>query len=119
MLVSEEKIRIMHCDNGSEFQGNFEKICETLGILQVYSRPHTPKDNAMLERFNKTIQEEWLADLVQGLDDIKEANRDLTFWLIFYNSQRPHQALDYKTPLQYAHDTFFKSLPMWPASTNL
>lgn len=118
LFVSDNKIRIMHSDNGSEFAGNFEKICETLGILQVYSRAHTPKDNAMLERFNKTIQEEWLADLVQGLDDINEANRDLVSWLIFYNSQRPHQALDYKTPLQYAHDTFFSSLPMWPASTS-
>lgn len=118
LYVSENKIRIMHSDNGSEFQGNFEKICKTLGILQVYSRVRTPKDNAMLERFNRTIQEEWLALCEQGLDDLKQANDLLTDWLIFYNTKRPHQALDYKTPLKYAEDTFFNLLPMYPASTN-
>lgn len=117
LIVSDNKIRIMHSDNGSEFKGDFEKICKTLGILQIYSRAYTPKDNAMLERFNRTIQEEWLSQLAQGLDDMERANDALLDWLIFYNSQRPHQALDYKTPLQYAHDTYFKVLPMWPAST--
>lgn len=115
--VTGEKIRIMHSDNGSEFAGNFQKACQTLGILQVYSRAYTPKDNAVLERFNRTIQEEWLEQSTVGLDDINEANNDLLTWLIYYNSIRPHQALDYKTPLQYAQDNFFKVLPMWSAST--
>ncbi len=117
LVVSGNKIQIMHSDNGSEFRGNFEKICKTLGILQIYSRAYTPKDNALLERFNRTIQEEWLSQCEQGLDDIQIANQELTEWLIFYNNQRPHQALDFKTPLKYAEDTFFKLLPMYPAST--
>jgi transposase InsO family protein/transposase-like protein len=117
LYVSDNKIRIMHSDNGSEFKGNFEKICNTLGILQAYSRVRTPKDNAILERFNRTIQEEWLALCEHGLDDLDLANQLLTDWLSFYNTKRPHQALDYKTPLQYAEDTFFKLLPMYPAST--
>jgi len=118
LYVSDNKVRIMHSDNGSEFQGNFEKICKTLGILQVYSRVRTPKDNALLERFNRTVQEEWLALCEQGLDDLQVANNLLTEWIIFYNTKRPHQALDFKTPLKYAEDTFFKLLPMYPASTN-
>ena len=118
MYLAQGKINIMHQDNGSEFQGAFEKACQTLGILQIYSRPHTPKDNPSLERFNNTIQYEWLEYSKTGLDDIQEANKDLTNWLIKYNSYRPHQALDYKTPLEYAQDTFFKVLPMWSARTN-
>jgi transposase InsO family protein/transposase-like protein len=117
IYLAQGKINIMHQDNGSEFQGAFERACETLGILQIYSRPHTPKDNPSLEKFNDTIQREWLSLSVVGLDDITEANKDLTRWLIKYNSYRPHQALDYKTPLEYAQDTFFKVLPMWSAST--
>lgn len=115
--VTGKKIRIMHSDNGSEFQGAFQKACQTLGILQVYSRAYTPKDNAVLERFNRTIQEEWLEQSEVGLDDIQKANNDLLTWLIHYNSIRPHQALDYRTPLQYAQETFFKVLPKWSAST--
>ena len=118
MYLSNGKINIMHQDNGSEFQGAFERACETLGILQIYSRPHTPKDNPCLEKFNDTIQKEWLALSVVGLDDISEGNKDLNKWLIKYNSYRPHQALDYKTPLEYAQETFFKVLPMWSARTN-
>ena len=115
--VTGEKIRIMHSDNGSEFAGAFQKACQTLGILQVYSRAYTPRDNAVLERFNRTIQEEWLEQSEVGLDDISQTNNDLLTWLIHYNAVRPHQALDYKTPLQYAQDNFFKVLPMWSAST--
>jgi len=70
MYLTEGKINIMHQDNGSEFQGAFEKACETLGILQIYSRPHTPKDNPALEEFNGTIQREWLALSEVGLDNI-------------------------------------------------
>ncbi len=118
MYLTEENVNIMHQDNGSEFQGAFERACKTLGILQIYSRPHTPKDNPALERFNNTIQYEWLEYSETGLDDIPEANKDLTKWLIKYNSYRPHQALDYKTPLEYAQETFFQVLPMWSARTN-
>lgn len=117
MYLADGKINIMHQDNGSEFQGAFERACDTLRILQVYSRPYTPKDNPVLEKFNDTIQREWLALSVIGLDDIEEGNLDLTKWLIKYNSYRPHQALDYKTPLEYAQENFFKVLPMWSART--
>lgn len=117
MYLVEGKVDIMHQDNGSEFQGEFEKACRTLGIIQVYSRPRTPKDNPSLEKFNDTVQREWLRLSEMGLDDIEEANNDLTNWLVKYNSYRPHQALDYKTPLEYAQEHFFQVSPMWSAST--
>ena len=117
LIVTDTKIAAIHTDNGSEFAGLFEEACRKLQIQQIYSRARTPKDNAALERFNRTIQEEWLEQSVQGLDDLEKANQDLTEWLIHYNAERPHQALDYQTPLEYAHEHFFKVLPMWPAST--
>lgn len=117
ILLSNGTISLIHSDNGSEFDGGFKQACEKLKIHQIYSRAYTPKDNALLERFNRTIQEEWLEFSVQGLDDIQFTNNELTDWLVFYNNVRPHQALDYKTPLQYAQDNFFKVLPMWSAST--
>lgn len=117
MYLVEGKIKIMHSDNGSEFAGLFEQTCKELAIQQIYSRPHTPKDNPVLERFNNTIQYEWLKYSEVGLDDIPDANTDLTHWLIKYNSYRPHASLDYKTPLEYAQCRFFKVLPMWSART--
>lgn len=120
MYLVEGKVDLMHSDNGSEFKGDFERACEKLNLLQIYSRPYTPKDNPALERFNRTIQEEWLDFSEVGLDEILEANLDLTTWLVKYNSYRPHEALDLDTPLEYAHKNFFnKVLPMWPAYTSL
>ncbi|MBN1133760.1 MAG: transposase [Methanosarcinaceae archaeon] len=51
-----------------------------------------------------------------GLDDITKANLDLTNWLVTYNNVRPHQSLDYMTPLAYATKRF-KVSPMWSSST--
>jgi len=119
MYLTDGRIQVMHQDNGSEFKGVFEESCQKMGISQVYSRPYTPKDNATLERFNRTIQEEWLDLSEVGLDDIREANENLTLWLVKYNSFRPHQALDYQTPLEYAHNQFPELLPMYPAHTSI
>lgn len=117
MYLAEGKVEIVHSDNGSEFEGEFEKACRKLNIARIYSRVKTPKDNPALENFNGTIQKEWLALSEVGLDDIEEANKDLTKWLVKFNSYRPHEALDYLTPLEYAQEHFFKKLPMWSAST--
>lgn len=117
VYLTDGKVTIMHSDNGAEFAGNFEKACGNLGIVQVYSRPHTPKDNSALERFNRTIQEEWLDLSKVGLESVAEANEDLTLWLLKYNSLRPHQALDYLTPLEYAQKNYFQVSPMWSANT--
>ncbi|MCL4354698.1 integrase core domain-containing protein [Patescibacteria group bacterium] len=99
--LTEGEIINLHYDNGSEFQKDFEKACHELSLPQWYSRVRTPKDNAVLERFNRTIQEEFVEMIDVGLEDIRELNQRLTEWLIEYNSIRPHQALDYQTPLGY------------------
>jgi len=117
VYLSQGDISVIHSDNGSEFAGEFERAVKDLHLFQVYSRVRTPNDNPSVERFNRTIREEWLAMSEVGLDDIKEANHDLTEWLVEYNSIRPHQTLDYQTPIEYAHHKYFKVLPMYPAST--
>lgn len=117
LYLSGGDISIIHSDNGSEFEKDFVDTCKQLKIQQIYSRVRTPKDNPCLERFNWTLQDEWLSLSEVGLDEIKEANLDLTDWLIEYNNERPHQSLDYLTPLEYANQNYFKVLPMTPART--
>lgn len=91
----------LHHDNGSEFMKDFIKACHELSLPQWYSRVRTPTDNPVLERFNRTIQEEFVEMIDIGLEDVKEFNLRLTDWLIEYNNIRPHEALDYLTPLEY------------------
>lgn len=103
--------RVGH-DNGSEFEKYFKALCIQLGITQYYSRVRTPKDNPNNERFNQTLKHEFL-DLGNFTPDVDEMNRRLTEWLIEYNFKRPHETLNYETPLQ-----FVKELPMYSSWTN-
>ena len=116
--LTEGEMINLHHDNGSEFEKDFKKACQELSLPQWYSRPHTPKDNPVLERFNRTIQEEFVEMIDIGLEDVKEFNLRLTDWLIEYNNVRPHEALDYLTPLEYI-DTYLSNrvLPMSSSRT--
>jgi len=109
------KIENIQTDNGSEFHKYFDQACGQLKIQHYFSRNHTPKDNAVNERFNKTLQEEFIA-LGNMTDDIKCFNQKLTEWLIHYKFQRPHQSLDYMSPINFSYK-YHKVLPMYPSST--
>lgn len=93
--------RVGH-DNGTEFEKYFKGACQKLGIKQYYSRVRTPKDNPNNERFNRTLQEEFIA-LGNYHSDPAVFNQKLTEWLIEYNFRRPHQALGYQTPIKASH----------------
>jgi len=48
--------------------------------------------------------------------DLNIFNQRLTEWLIEYNFERPHQSLDYLTPIEFTQK-YTKVLPMWSSST--
>jgi transposase InsO family protein len=115
LVLTEGRLPCLHSDNGGEFAGHFAKACQQLGIQRFFSRVRHPTDNPRLERFNWTLQHEWLDLSDVGLDLLDQANQDLTDWLIHYNAFRPHQALAYLSPLDYA--SAHQVLPISPAST--
>jgi len=109
------KIENIQTDNGSEFAKYFVRAAESLHLAHYHSRIRTPKDNAFDERFNRTLREEFI-DLGHLTDDCAIFNRELTEWLIEYNLHRPHQSLQYLTPIGF-HNQYQKVLPMYPSST--
>ncbi|ORU89495.1 MAG: hypothetical protein A6F71_00590 [Cycloclasticus sp. symbiont of Poecilosclerida sp. M] len=58
--------------------------------------------NAVCERFNRTIQEQFV-DYHEELlfTDLVAFNEKLADWLVKHNSIRPHKGLELKTPMQY------------------
>ncbi len=102
-------------DNGSEFQGAFALACQKARIPQYHSRPHTPKDNAVNERFNRTLQEEFL-NLGNMTLDVNHFNHNLTEWLVEYNFRRPHATLGYVSPINFIYK-HHRLLPMTPSDT--
>ena len=95
------KIFNVQHDNDSCFEKEFKKTCQELGIHQYYNRPKTPKDNSVNERFNRILKEEFLA-LGNFHPDPEVFNLRLGNWLEEFNFRRPHQALGYKTPIEFA-----------------
>jgi len=53
-----------------------------------------------MERFNETLEYEWLYNCNLSLDP-EELNPRLTEWIIDYNFNRPHQSLAYLIPAEY------------------
>jgi transposase InsO family protein len=118
----DQPIENLQTDNGSEFAWEFERATAKLGIQRYFSRVKTPRDNPEIERFNETLEYEWLYNFNLSLDP-EELNHRLTEWLIEYNFNRPHQSLAYLTPVEYIEKALVKTrspvLPMWSASTSL
>ncbi|MBI5456743.1 transposase [Candidatus Kaiserbacteria bacterium] len=103
-------------DNGSEFHKHFQATVTQLGLGDYWSRVKTPTDNPINERFNRTLQEEFIA-LGHLTDDTERFNHELTNWLIEYTFVRPHQSLGYETPWQY-YSKAAKVSPMYSSRTS-
>lgn len=111
----DEKVEHVHTDNGSEFQKHFDNALRALSLTHWWSRPRTPKDNPSNERFNRTLREEFLSWGNFHPDPVV-FNKKLTEWLVEYNAIRPHETLNYLTPLSFAERTMGLST-MWSSCT--
>lgn len=86
--------RMLQSDHGPEFGKWFVSNIEK---KHRYTRIGKPNDNAHIERFNRTIQEECL-DKVPN--DVSEINCVLKKYLQYYNYERVHGGINYLTPMQ-------------------
>ena len=75
----------------------FQETAAGLGIRLKRTRPYRPQTNAKVERFNRTLLEEWAYRRPYRSND--ERRRAFRRWLRSYNHQRPHTSLDGLTPM--------------------
>lgn len=87
---------MIHTDNGSEFSSWFTHGCWRMGMKHRHGRVRKSNDQAHVERFNRTVQEECLDLVVHKLSSFKKA---LPEYLNYYNSERSHMGIGFKTPL--------------------
>ena len=93
-------------DNGSEFMKHFDAEVRRLHKTHWHTYPRTPKMNAHAERFNRTIQEEYIDYHEPELLDPQRFNIGLMRHLLWHNTERPHWGLKLKPPVQYIQDTY-------------
>jgi transposase InsO family protein len=95
-------IESIQTDNGSEFAGEFEMECRKMGFAHFHIYPRCPKMNGCVERFNRTLHEEFIRFNRHLLrDDLSGFNEKLMDYLVWYNGERPHWSLNFKTPMEY------------------
>jgi transposase InsO family protein len=104
--VAPVSITHVQTDNGSEFACHFETTLDAYGITHFHTYPRSPKQNAEIERFNRTLWEAFARYRKTTLaHDLTTFNRELMDWLLWYNTRRPHQALGQVPPLRYIVST--------------
>jgi len=114
-------IKRIQTDNGSEFDNLFREYAEEQNIVHFHNYPRCPKMNAVVERFNRTIQEDfidWNREMM--IEKINGFNEKLIEWLLWYNTERPHQTLRQIPPMQYIINSLIlapeKSKMMWTST---
>ena len=98
------KVQIKHVqtDNGLEYHRYFDQYLTEQNIKHYWNYPRSPKSNAFIERFNRTIEDECIDWNLKNLKHLKcsEFNQILAKYLYFYNYIRPHHSLQMMTPMQ-------------------
>ena len=100
------KITRVQTDNGHEFLKHFIQACQKHNVVHYFNYPRHPQSNAHLERFNRTIQEQFAYWNTDSLDDTDVFNRSLMTYLIWYNTEKVHRGIGKTTPLRYYLDNF-------------
>ena len=93
-------IKSIQVDGGSEFMGEFEEYCEEQGIKLYVLPPRSPKMNGYVERANETCRYEFW-NVYEIPETIEETRKLLKKYERKYNCERPHQSLNYLTPMEY------------------
>mgnify|MGYP001613160288 CR=1 FL=1 len=107
MLVFPFPFAFVLTDNGSEFKKHFSDALKRLHLTHYHTYPKTPKMNAHVERFNRTIQEEFVDYHAGELLNVCAFNNKMIDWLVWYNTERVHYAFgNQMSPVQ-----FMMSLP--------
>ena len=90
-----------HSDRGCQYTSDaYQRTLRTLGIACSMSRTGNCYDNAVMERFFWSLKHEWTNH--ESYADLNDARLSVFKYIeTFYNTERRHQTLDYKTPNQY------------------
>src|SRR5882757_4294007 len=98
-------------DNGKVFTGRFgpggsssevlfDRVCVENGIRHLLTAPRSPTTTGKVERLHKTMRAEFLADADRMFATIGELQAALDGWVVYYNTERPHQSLGMCAPAE-------------------
>jgi putative transposase len=99
------KPKQIRVDNGPEFlAGAFQHWCQVNSVKLHYIQPGKPMQNGYIERFNGSCRKELLDMYV--FESMQEVEQLAWQWMENYNFNRPHKALNFKTPMEVRQEHF-------------
>ncbi len=99
-------LKRVQTDNGAEFAKHFAAYLKEQNIVHFHTYPRSPKMNSHVERFNRTLKEEfsnWHRRLLAY--DLDRFNLELMDWMLWYNTERRHHSLGLVAPMSYIIST--------------
>jgi len=94
--------RQIRTDNGPEFAGRaLDQWCFAQGVEQHFIQPGKPMQNGYIESFNGKFRDECLNE--SWFVSLHDARTTIAAWREHYNQERPHSALGYRTPNEFAN----------------
>lgn len=91
--------RLFNFDNGSAYKNKqMEMLAARIGSTLNYCRPYTPTAKAKIERWFRTMKDQWMASLdIREFSSLDKLRGNLLAWVHLYNNT-PHASLKGKTP---------------------
>ena len=106
-----ESLRV---DNGPEFIScAMDAWAAKHGVKLDFIQPGKPTQNAHVESFNGRFRDECLAQA--RFPTLARARAEIEIWRVDYNCERPHSALDYRTPKAFG-DLVRRKVPASPGA---
>ncbi|MCP4994107.1 MAG: IS3 family transposase [Gammaproteobacteria bacterium] len=98
-LLEQQQCEIFNTDQGAQFTtSRFTRPLLDKGIQVSMDGRGRALDNIFVERLWRTVKYEYV--YLQDIPTVQEAWRGLRDFFNFYNQERFHQSLDYRTPAQ-------------------
>lgn len=92
---------VITCDNGTEFTSKAMFFWQKeSGVKLGFIQPGKPTQNAFVESLNGKFRNECLNQ--HWFRSIEEAREEINDWRHHYNHERPHSALNYRSPVDFA-----------------
>jgi putative transposase len=88
------EIKDWQTDNGSENLGEFDKTLQKAAIPHLFIYPRCPKIDSIIERYNRTLQEEFIDNHLDIIHDTPLFHEHLAEYMLFSLTKRIHKSLD-------------------------
>ena len=95
-------VREVLTDNGSCYRSHAFATALGPDIKHRFTKPYRPQTNGKVERFNRTLAQEWAYAETYASDEARAATYDA--WLHHYNHHRPHTGIGGQTPSDRVHN---------------